>query len=514
MTDHYRRSVVFRCIIATGMRTLLLAVFSAALSLADVRLPALLADHMVVQRGMPVHVWGHASPGEAVTVAFRGASASAVADDIGAWSLYLPPAQPGGPFEMEVRGANTIRLTDVLVGDVWVASGQSNMEFAVKDSVGGEAEVAAANHPRIRLLHVQNSVADHPLDDVVVKHPWRPCSPETVSDFSAVAYYFGRDLYQRDSTPIGLIESSWGGTPAESWTSLRALSADAALMPVFAEWSKMADALIAVKARRERQLARWQEAVAKAKQEGRTPPSRPWQANDSGEWVPASLFNAMIAPLTPFAIKGVIWYQGEGNATNERADLYHRLFGTMIQDWRRAWGIGDFPFLFVQLANFKTAASARWPEIREAQRKTLSLANTAMAVTIDIGDPVDIHPKNKQGVGQRLALAARSFAGSASEASGPLFRQAVPEAGSMRVWFDHTGSGLKAKAGVVTGFEVAGADRVFVPAEASIEGRTVVVSSPSVKAPSFVRYGWKDNPDATLYNGEGLPASPFRSGSW
>ncbi len=496
------------------MRTLLLTLVAAAVSLADVRLPAVLADHMVLQRGVPVHVWGHATPGEAVSVTFREATASAVAGDIGSWSVYLPPSDPGGPYEMTVKGANTIQLRDILIGDVWVASGQSNMEFTLKEAMNGGAEIGAANYPRIRLLHVQNSVADHPLDDVALKHPWRPCSPETIADFSAVAYFFGRDLYQKSSVPIGLIDSSWGGTPADSWTSLRAIASDASLMPVFAEWAKMTDQLTLVRQRRAKQLAAWEQAVARAKSEGKTPPSRPWQANDSGEWGPSTLYNAMIAPLTPYPIRGAIWYQGESNASIERAPLYARLFGTMIQDWRRAWGVGDFPFLFVQLANFRTGSNARWPELREAQQQTLALANTGMAVTIDIGNPTDIHPKNKQDVGRRLALAARALDGEKIEYSGPMFRLAVPEGPAMRVWFDHTGSGLTAKGGALTGFEIAGADRAFVPAAAHIDGNTVVVSSASVPAPAYVRYAWKDDPACNLYNAEGLPASPFRSGTW
>jgi sialate O-acetylesterase len=220
----------------------------------------------------------------------------------------------------------------------------------------------------------------------------------------------------------------------------------------------------------------------------------------------------MIAPLTRFPIRGAIWYQGESNASSERAPLYAHLFGTMIQDWRRAWGQGDFPFLFVQLANYKTGVNAKWPELRDAQRQTLALANTGMAVTADIGNPTDIHPKNKQDVGLRLALAARAIAyGEKIEYSGPLFRQATPEGNSMRVWFEHTGAGLAAKGGSLKGFELAGADRKFVSADAVIDGATVMVSSASIAAPVYVRYGWSDVPECNLYNAEGLPASPFRS---
>ncbi len=492
-------------------RVLALAFFAAICARADVTLPALLADHMVIQRGLPVHVWGKATDGEAVSVTFHGTTRATTADAIGLWSVYLPPVEAGGPFELTVKGGNTITLRDVLVGDVWVGSGQSNMEFAVNEAVNAKSEIAQADHPRIRLFHVKNKVAHYPLDDVDAKS-WAPCTPESVSDFSAVAYFFGRHLQEKLGVPVGLIETSWGGTPAEAWTSLHGLSADASLMPVFAEWSRMSDDTVTHQRGREKELNQWRQAVDRAKTEGKTPPGFPWEPNIENSWTPAGLYNAMIAPLTHYPIRGAIWYQGESNATRERASLYAHLFGTMIQDWRRAWGQGDFPFLFVQLANFKTGPDAKWPELRDAQRQTLALANTGMAVTVDIGNATDIHPKNKQDVGLRLALAARAITyGEKIEYSGPLFRQATPEGNSLRVWFDHTGTGLAAKGGALKGFELAGADRKFVPAEAVIDGTTVMVSSASIGAPAYVRYGWADDPDCNLYNAEGLPASPFRS---
>jgi len=479
---------------------------------AEVGLPALLADHMVIQRGLPVHVWGKAAEGESVSVIFRGNTRSTTADSIGRWSVYLPPVEAGGPFELTIQGNNRITLKDVMVGDVWVASGRSNMEFPVKEAINAPAEMAGADHSGIRLFHVKNKVAHYPLDDVAAE-PWTSCTSGTVSDFSAVAYFFGRHLHEKLDVPIGLIETSWGGTPAEAWTSLHALSADASLMPVFASWARMNDDAAAHQVRRERELSEWRRAVDRAKTEGKQPPEFPWEPNIDSSWLPAGLYNAMIAPLTKFPIRGAIWYQGESNASRERASLYAHLFGTMIQDWRSAWGQGDFPFLFVQLANFKTEPDTQWPELRDAQRQTLALANTGMAVTIDIGTTDDIHPKNKQDVGLRLALAARAITyGEKIEYSGPLFRQATPEGSSLRLWFDHMGGGLTAKGGSLTGFEIAGADRKFVPAEAAIDGATIVVSSPSVSAPVFVRYAWSDDPRCNLYNAEGLPASPFRSG--
>lgn len=489
-----------------------LGLFVALTAQANVTLPAVLADHMVVQRGLPVHVWGKAAPGETVAVTFRGETRSTTADAIGLWSLFLKPAEAGGPYDLTVQAANTIVLTDILVGDVWVASGQSNMEFGMKSVLNADSELAAASRPRIRLLHLKNKVADHPSDDAAV-WPWEPATPESVKDFSAVAYFFGRNIQDQLDVPIGLIDTSWGGTPAEAWTSLRALSADASLMPVFAEWARMTDDLTVTKVRREQELEKWRQASQEAKAKGSPEPGFPWRSNDAGEWAPAGLYNAMIAPLTPFPIRGAIWYQGESNASRERAPLYARLFETMIEDWRRAWGVGDFPFLFVQLANFKTGPDSRWPDLREAQRQTLELKNTGMAVTIDIGDPTNIHPKNKQEVGRRLALAARALAyGEKLEYTGPVFLQATPEEGSvLRVSFTHTGGGLAAHGGVLKGFDVAGADGKFVAADARIEGNTVLVSAPSVNSPVSVRYGWSDDPGCTLYGSDGLPASPFRS---
>ena len=495
-----------------NLRLCALAFVGCLAARANVALPALLADHMVIQRGLPVHVWGKAAEGESVSVTFRGNTRSTRADSIGLWSVYLPPVEAGGPYEFTIHGDNRITLKDVMVGDVWVASGQSNMEFPLREAVNAQAEIAGADQSGIRLFHVKNKVAHYPLDDVVAE-PWTSCTPDTVKDFSAVAYFFGRHLRKKLDVPIGLIETSWGGTPAEAWTSLHALSADASLMPVFASWARMNDREAVHRLQRDKELGEYRRAVDRAKTEGKEPPGFPWEPNMDSSWLPAGLYNAMISPLTRFPIRGAIWYQGESNASSERASLYAHLFQTMIQDWRSAWAQGDFPFLFVQLANFKTARDARWPELREAQRQTLALANTGMAVTIDIGTTDDIHPKNKQDVGLRLALAARAITyGEKTEYSGPLFRQATPEGNSIRLWFDHQGGGLTAKGGSLTGFEIAGTDHKFVPAEAAIDGANVVVSSAAIAAPAYVRYGWADDPHCNLYNADGLPASPFQSG--
>jgi sialate O-acetylesterase len=496
----------------SSLQIALVATALIALSIsvhADVTLPALLADHMVMQRGLPVHVWGMAGQHEAVSVTFRGETKSTTADEEGRWGVFLSPGEAGGPFQLSVKGANTIELNDILVGDVWVASGQSNMEFAMTSLANAQTEIAAAQYPKIRIFLVKHEPADYPLENVESKG-WAACTPETVADSSAVAYFFARNLQQKVGVPIGLIESSWGGTAAESWTSLHSLTADASLMPVFSARSKMVDTQSTRVLNQQREERAFQKALAQAKADGTPLPGRQWHP-DFAAWAPAALFNGMIAPLTPFAIRGVIWYQGEANASPERASLYAHLFQTMIRDWRNAWGEGDFPFLFVQIANWNTEPGELWPEVRNAQRQALALRNTAMAVTIDIGDPIDIHPKNKQDVGLRLSLAARAITyGEKIEWSGPLYRQVTPEEHALRVWFDHA-NGLMAKGAELTGFELAGADGKYSAAEAKIEGTSVVVSSAAVPTPVSVRYGWAANPNCNLFNKEGLPASPFQA---
>jgi sialate O-acetylesterase len=477
---------------------------------AQVTLSRIFSDHMVLQRDKPVHLCGMADPFEKLTARFRGNSATTEADALGRWSLYLPPGDAGGPFVLVVEGTNTLRLNDVLVGDLWLASGQSNMEFPMKQTPpwttsirNMQQELEAANYPRIRLLHIAKTVSNYPETDVKAVG-WDACTPESVSDFSAVAYFFARELEQKEHVPIGVIEASWGGTPAEAWTSLDALSADSSLMPVFQYRAHMMDGesttlldLQKTQAEVDRKLAQGQSA------------SMPWHP-DPDAWAPGALFNGMIAPLVSVPIRGVIWYQGESNTDPEQAPIYEHLFSTLIEDWRAKWGIGDFPFLFVQIANY--GHGELWPVIREAQRRSLAVANTGMAVTIDIGETEQIHPSDKQDVGHRLALLARAVAyGEHVEDSGPLFRQTVPEGGRMRVWFDHAGGGLIAKGDRLSGFEVAGADGKFVAAKAEIAGETVIVSSAAVAKPLYVRYGWAADPHCNLFNREELPASPFTS---
>lgn len=492
---------------------------ASAFARGEIKLPNILSSHMVLQRGRPIHLWGWADPGEQVTATLRTATASTKADGLGKWSLYLPPQQAGGPYQIAVSGTNSITLDDVLIGDVWLASGQSNMQLPLMGFPGsavvtnGEEEIRKATHPDIRLLHIPDKAAPYPQRDQPAS--WTLCTPETAASFSATAYFFGREIASREHVPVGLIDDTWGGTPAEAWTSMDSLGADAALMPVFAAWAHTSDDYMDFP----RLIAQEKREDAAAVAAGKPAPEHPWHP-DLDSWSPAWLYNGMIAPAIGYPIKGVIWYQGEANTGLERAPTYERVFPAMIQDWRKQWQEGNFPFFYVQISSFTSNATEDWAVVREAQRRTLALTNTAMAVTIDIGNPTNVHPADKQDVGHRLALAARALAyGEQIEYSGPNFRQAniLPGNGTGRiqVWFDHAGSGLVAKGGTLTGFEIAGSDGKFVPATARIEkgqgGDSVTVFSSVVPDPKYVRYGWANSPVVNLFNGVGLPASPFTS---
>lgn len=488
------------------------ALLLAAVSLqANVRLPEILSSHMVLQRERPIHIWGWADPGERVQVALRSETALAAADNLGRWSVYLPPQPAGGPFQLRVQGKNTIVLDDVLIGDVWFASGQSNMEIPLRGFPGSAViqnaaeEIRNATHANIRLLFVPHKASSYPLRDY--PQGWTKCTPDTAIGFSAVAYFFGVDISKAEHVPIGLIDSTWGGTPIASWISMDGISSDAGLMPIFAEHTQMLDEQAELAARRAAEAR----AIAAAKGAGETPPKFPWHP-DPVSWMPTWLYNAMVAPALPLAIKGVIWYQGASDSAQARAPMYVKSFPVLIRDWRSHWREGNFPFLYVQISSFRSTPDEVWAIVREAQRRTLSVANTAMAVTIDIGNPDNVHPADKQDVGMRLALAARALAyGEDIEYSGPLYRQTSVAGSTIRVWFDDAAGGLVAKGGPLEGFEVAGADHRFVPATARIEGDTVVVSSADVANPKYVRYGWANVPDVNLYNKAGLPASPFTS---
>jgi sialate O-acetylesterase len=647
--------------------SLLLSLAGAAR--ADVRVPSVIGDNMVLQQGRQARVWGWAAPGERVTVSFRGEKATADADARGRWEVFVGPHKAGGPFELSVAGRNTLTFRNVLVGEVWVCSGQSNMEWPLVNAQDGAKESAAADYPLIHLFTVTKKTSADPLDNVEGR--WVVTTPKEAAQFSAVGYFFGRELFQRLKVPVGLIHTSWGGTPAEAWTSRAVLAADPTLKPILerydrqlldlprlqreyeaaqaewarkymtedsgnkgepagyakpeydvASWKRMrlpqlwesagldvdgviwfrrevevpaswagkdltlklgaiddfdttyfdgervgstgADTPNSWMARREYripgslvragrntlavrvydrmggggfgggEMSLAPAGAAKAEvlpldgewlyKEEATQPSRridwgsqPQAPGPANPYSPVVLYNAMLAPLFPYAIRGAVWYQGEANAG--RAYQYRTLFPSMIRDWRAAWGEGDFPFYFVQLANWKArpvdSIDSEWAELREAQALTLKAPHTGMAVTIDIGNPDDIHPRNKLDVGQRLARwALADTYGMKIEKSGPLYDSYKVEGDKVRVSFTHAG-GLKTRDGAApTSFYVAGADRKFVPAEARVEQGSVVVWGKGVPAPVAVRYAWADNPAANLYNSDGLPASPFRTDDW
>jgi len=627
----------------------------------DIKLPALFNDNMVLQRDISLPVWGTANPGGELQVKINGQLKNATAGEDGKWRTDLDKMPAGGPYTLTIMGKDTINYKNVMVGEVWIASGQSNMEMRLQNIKNGKEEVANADYPDIRLFQVKHTTSLVPLDDVNCPG-WEECSPETVPEFSAAAYFFGRKIYKELNVPVGIIHTSWGGSVAEAWTSAGALKT----IPDFTE---AVDKVI--RARNEQQMTaeeynsileerfnkvvmgdagfkdgkplwndpdldvsdwkkmklptRWESAgypnldgIMWFRKEVNIPASMakkdlilhlgPINDNDitwfngtkvgsnkdanklreykipaaivkpgknviavnvqdigysgglwgkksqlyiesnhgkkiplSGEWLckigfdekknlgaepmnpvdhnrPTVLFNAMINPIVPYAMRGVIWYQGEGNAG--RAFQYRTLFPTMIKDWRAHWNQGDFPFLFVQLANFMEKQAEpqddEWAELREAQLMTLSLPNTGMAVIIDIGNPDDIHPKNKQDVGLRLALNALNLVYEKDIVySGPIYKSMKVEGDKIHLLFDHIGGGLVMKNGKsLKSFAIAGENREFIWAKAKIDGETIVVSAKGIKHPVAVRYAWASNPDVNLYNKAGLPASPFRTDTW
>lgn len=636
--------------------TLFLVVFSSG-AFAAVKLPKLVGDNMVLQREVKIPIWGWAENGEKVTVTFLGSKYQTKTGKDGKWKLELKAVPAGGPYEMTIQGKNTITLKNILIGDVWIASGQSNMEWPLSATVNNfKKEIADANYPNIRLFMVEKAVASHPKEDVV-SNGWMECSPETVPNFSAVAYFFGRDLQKEIQVPIGLISSNWGGTPAESWTDLESVKNLPRYAAEAENLSKSKDDVGDLLSNYKQDLAIWTKTSGQDggyQENGKTwadtdvdvstwstmnlpgnweqPNILPnydgvvWfrkeinlsaeeiakgltlhlskiddedityfngikigetkghealrtyivpknilkegrnvltvRVNDTGggggiygnaedllmeigssskslagswnyktavdtanmpkyplnrepQYVPTTLYNAMISPLVPFAIKGAIWYQGESNA--DRAFEYGTLFPDMIKGWRTKWGY-DFPFLFVQLANFMhdeaQPANYDWAELREAQTKALQLPNTGMALAIDIGNPDDIHPRNKQDVGKRLALSALKVAYNKNVVfSGPKYQSMEIKGNKVVVTFSNLGSGLEVKDsyGYVKGFAIAGKDEKFVWAKGHQEGNTIVLYNDDVKEPIAIRYDWSNNPDGNIYNKEGLPLVPFRT---
>jgi sialate O-acetylesterase len=495
---------------------------------ADVRLPGIFGDHMVLQQEKTLPVWGWANAQEKVTVTFGSEKLETAAGADGKWRVDLP-ALPAGTAAgtLTIAGTNTITLSDVLVGEVWVCSGQSNMELPLTKTENAAAAVAQANDDQLRLCMVPWNLALAPRDDISQTTPaadiWEVCTPATAGKFSAVGYYFGKNLRVALKRPVGLIESAWGGTAAQVWTDPATLQSNPAFQHYVEEQQKFAakypggDTDFAT------------QVTAQMKPGAR--PGGLLVKRGYGPTIPSSLFDAMINPIIPFGIKGVIWYQGEDNAAPTAALEYAKLFPAMISGWRTLWKEDDFPFLYVQLANLAQRYRDNWPLVREAQFKTLSLPKTGMAVTVGIGTPYFIHPPDKADVGLRLSLLARHIAyGENVVCSGPLYDSMKIEGANLRISFrpDTVGGGLtmgsspwkdpKAKTTPSTtelqGFLIAGDDRKWVDAQAKIDGNTVVVSSAQVPNPTAVRYAWAQSPVANLYNKDGLPASPFRTDDW
>ncbi len=494
------------------------AVFSAGRLNADVKPHALFCDDMVLQQGINAPIWGTAEPGEKVVVSVAGQTASATADEAGSWMVRLSPMEPGGPHDLTITGRNTVRISNVMVGEVWLCSGQSNMAMGVREAMDATQEIASADYPDIRLFEVPHRICDEPARDVQAQ--WRPCSPRTVPGFSAAGYFFGRRIHRELEVPVGLISGALGSSPAEAWTEIEALKG--AIDDPIGRWRKQVQDEQALKAAYEAELAAWDSAAASAEAEHKQPPSKPEAPYVLGRArlaQPAGLWNGTIAPLVPYGIRGVIWYQGESNA--QRGREHGKLLPAMIRSWREQWGQGDFPFLIVAIAPFGPAydhpTESGWAEVVEAQWMTAeAVPNCGLAVTSDIGDARSPHPANKQEVGRRLALIALAQVyGRDVVYSGPAYTSMNLEGNRVRLHFKHVHGGLRGGPdGPLKGFAVAGDDRNFVWAEARIDGDTVVVWNDQVAKPVAVRYAWAQNPICDLFNAEGLPAVPFRSDDW
>ncbi len=498
---NFRMSSVF-------MFALILAISAAAV--ADVKLPAVIGDNMVLQQKTKAPIWGWADPGEKVSIkADWQKDVTAETDKDGKWMVKLQTPSAGGPYSVQIKGKNEIVLKNVLVGEVWICAGQSNMQMRVSTAANAQEEIAAANYPKIRMFNVKNKTAVTPQADC--EGSWLECSSATVSEFSAVGYFFGRELNKKLNVPVGLINTSWGGAVAETWTRKAVLESEPDFKPILERYDGAVKNLPTAMKEYEKKLKEWENQTAAAKADGKPAPKKPIQPNPDNQQSPSALYNAMVAPLIPYYIRGVIWYQGESNA--RRAYQYRKLFPAMIKNWRDDRGEGQFPFLFVQITPFK----GQNPEIREAQLMTMrSVPDTGMVVTTDIGDLSTIHPKNKQEVGRRLALwaLAKTYGEKDIVYSGPIYKSMKIEGDKIRISFDYTDGGLIAKGDALTRFTIAGEDRQFVDANAVIDGDTIVVSSAQVKKPVAVRFGWTDTPQPNLFNKAGLPASPFRTDDW
>jgi len=499
------------------LRLATLCVLGGSVLRADVTLPAIFSDHLVLQRDAAVPVWGWADPGEAVTVTVAGQTQTAAAAADGRWIVKFTNLRSPGPTTLMVRGKNALTINNVLIGEVWLGSGQSNMAMTVARSRDAEKEQAAATLPLIRMFKEESPAADTPQH--VGQGRWLVCSPDTVGGFSATLYFFGRELHRFLGVPVGLINSSVGGTPIESWIDSETQRAMPELQPFFVATAEQANASAPTDAARkkyERDRAKWEETAKQARAKKQKVPQAPRDpaAAQARHANIGGLFNGKIAPLIPYAIRGALWYQGEANTVPAKAPFYEHQLRLLVDDWRARWGYA-FPFAWAQLPNF--AVTGRdWPLVREAMLKTLAVPQTGMGINLDIGEERDIHPKNKQEVGRRLSLWALGtvYGRDVPATSGPLPAGHQVRGNEIVVRFIHANGGLAAKDGALSGFVIAGEDRIWKPAAARIAGDSVVVSNPDVPQPVAVRYAWENYPTATLYNSAGLPATPFRTDTW
>ncbi len=518
-----QRFVIF---LATGL---------AGAVLADVRLARVFTHNMMLQRDQPVRVWGWAAPGESVRVALAGKDAAATADAKGAWLAELPALKQGEGLELAVTGKNSLVLTNVIVGDVWLCSGQSNMEMGLGGCLNAGDDIKTADLPKIRRIKVSHTQSALPEAELPAATAWQVCTPQTVGGFSAAAFYFAREVHARTGVPIGILDDNWGGTQIEPWTAPAGMELVPALRDAVAARSNAAAAYAAQLPGRLDEIERWVGSTRVALTNGvAIPPAPVWPAHPGASgW--GSMYHAMVSPIVSFPIKGALWYQGESNGS-EGESYYHKMHA-LVGGWRKAWNQGDFPFYYVQLASFQSpvenpAGGDGWSRLREAQTRAMDITNSGMAVILDtvpLKEAGDIHPKNKYDVGMRLARWAlnRDYAQKDVTVSGPIFKDMKVEGDKVRLSFDHAGTGLMAAAkegrapaaevagGKLKRFAIAGADRKWVWAEAAIDGQGVLVSAPEVKEPVAVRYAFSMNPDgANLYNREGLPAAPFRTDAW
>jgi sialate O-acetylesterase len=498
---------------------------SAAVAQAEVKPARLFSDNMVIQRETNAPFWGWAESGEEVTVSGSwGAAASTTADERGKWIVKLNTPKAGGPFEITFKGSNTIKCKNVLAGDVWLCSGQSNMEMNVGLCKNAEEEMANADFPQLRHFKVGRNPTRIPAEDCTGS--WEICSPETVSHFSGTAYFTGRELHKVLHIPIGLINSSWGGTSVEAWTAFEVQKHD----PVVTDQLKVYDSTAPLydekraKKYHEQMLKAWREAVKKAEEANEEIPNPPKFIvhPHKNENYPGNLYRGMIHPLVPYAIKGAIWYQGERNSKRKIfAEHYRVQLPRMIKYWRKVWD-QEMPFFFVQLPNYRAPqvnpveSEDTWPVTRDSFMHVLHhTPNTGMVATIDIGEEDDIHPKNKQDVGIRMASTILNKTYGKATPTCPIFRSHAIDGNKVIITFDFTGSGLMVKGEALKTFVVAGADQRFVWADAVIKDDKVIVSSDRVKKPIAVRYAWADNPiGCNLYSKEGFPAAPFRTDRW